>query len=105
MIKLFRAENVLKRLACVLAPLLLAGCDLQPAKQTAAPEPVETSHFVLVPASNNPIVTSGTSYLFAWRLDTRSGEVSVCTYDPGGWANVVRKLPAPESVSCTAPAN
>jgi hypothetical protein len=85
------------------ASLLLAGCDLQVAKEPA-PVPIEQSRFVLVPASNNPIVASGTSYLFAWRLDTRSGEVSVCTYDPGGWTNAPTKLPAPEVVSCTEPA-
>jgi hypothetical protein len=85
------------------ASLLLAGCDLQVAKRTGA-RANRAKPLVLVPASNNPIVASGTSYLFAWRLDTRSGEVSVCTYDPGGWTNAPTKLPAPEVVSCTEPA-
>jgi hypothetical protein len=94
-----------KRLAYASAALMLAGCDLQPAKVAEPREVVEAARFVLVPASKNPIVASGTSYLFAWRLDTKSGEVSVCTYDPGGWINAATKLPAPESVSCSAPAN
>ena len=94
----------LKRLAYMLAAFLLTGCDLQPAKVAESREPVETSRFVLVPASTNPVMSSGTLFLFAWRLDTKSGEVSVCTYDPGGWTNASTKLPAPESTSCSAPA-
>lgn len=101
MIKSIRAKNRL--VPYVLTTLLLAGCDLPPAKETSVR--VETANFVLVPASNNPVVASGTSYLFAWRINTKSGEVSVCTYDPGGWINAVTKTPAPENVSCTAPAN
>jgi hypothetical protein len=104
MIKPILAKGLLAQLACILTALFLAGCDPQPAKEVAVREPAEAARFVLVPASNNPIVASGTSFLFAWRLDTKSGEVSVCTYDPGGWTNALTKLPAPENVSCTAPA-
>jgi hypothetical protein len=92
------------RMFCMLAAFLLTGCDFQPTKEAQSREPVETSRFVLVPASNNPVMASGTLFLFAWRLDTKSGEVSVCTYDPGGWTNASTKQPAPESTSCSAPA-
>jgi hypothetical protein len=99
-----RTGDRLKPLACLFAALVLTGCDLQPIKEAESREPAETSRFVLVPASNNPVMASGTLFLFAWRLDTKSGEVSVCTYDPGGWTNASTKLPAPESMSCSAPA-
>jgi hypothetical protein len=51
--------------------LLLAGCDLQPSKEAAVPEPVETARFILVPASNNPVVSSGSAYAICYTLKDR----------------------------------
>ena len=56
----------LKQLACMLAALLLlAGCDLHPTKEAVSREPAEAIRFVMVPASTNPVMASGTLYLFA----------------------------------------
>jgi len=56
-----------------------------------------------VPAGSGPLREGQQVFYFAWRLDTVTGSVEMCTYDPGGW-----KLPSPpggiatQSVSCTA---
>jgi hypothetical protein len=47
-------------------------------------------------------LASGTSYLFAWKLDTKTGDIEVCTYDPGGWINAATKMPANQSLTCIA---
>lgn len=61
----------------------------------------EQPRWVVVPAAASPVTSSGTPYIFAWRLDTRTGNLEMCTYDPGGWVNAVTKLPAPEALNCT----
>lgn len=86
----------------ILVALLLAGCD-QPASKEPA-QPVVKNDFgrwVIVPAANAPSNVAGTLYFFAWRLDTKTGDVEVCTYDPGGWMNAATKMPANQSLDCT----
>ena len=64
----------------------------------------EPARWIVIPATTAPVVSSGSPLLFAWRLDTKTGALAMCTYDPGGWANA-NKLPAPETLNCTAPNN
>jgi hypothetical protein len=57
----------------------------------------DQGRWVVVPATSTPVVASATNYIFAWRLDTKTGTLEMCTYDPGGWINATTKLPAPET--------
>lgn len=58
--------------------------------------------WVIVPATRSPVVFSGTNYLIVWRLNTLTGELDACTYDPGGWKSPA--FPggvAPPRLDCT----
>lgn len=63
----------------------------------------EANRWIVVPATQNPIMNQGSPFLFAWRLDTKTGALEMCTYDPGGWINSATKMPAPETFNCTTP--
>jgi hypothetical protein len=63
-----------------------------------------SGRWTVVPAANGPTVVAGTTYFFAWRLDTQTGNLELCTYDPGGWKNAVTGYIASESLNCTLPA-
>lgn len=63
----------------------------------------EAGRWTVIPATVAPVVASGTQYLFAWRLDNKTGALEMCTYDPGGWMNPVTKRPASEELTCSAP--
>jgi hypothetical protein len=58
----------------------------------------------LLPVYGPPIDVKGTPHYLAWRLDTETGALQMCTYDPGGW----KRPEAPEGVvkerlECSAP--
>jgi len=61
----------------------------------------DVSRWAIVPAANQPIMVSGTPYFFAWLLDTKTGQVKFCTYQPGGWEVIKGKAPMPETLECT----
>lgn len=83
--------------------MFLAGCEAPTvSEQPKAPAP-EFGRWTIVPALSAPVTVAGTSYLFGWRLDTKTGDLELCTYDPGGWISAVTKMPAPQAVSCTVP--
>jgi hypothetical protein len=87
----------------VIFAIVLAGCDDPVAREPPKmPAIAEFGRYTIVPASNNPVLASGTSYLFAWKLDTKTGDIEVCTYDPGGWINAATKMPANQSLTCIA---
>jgi hypothetical protein len=77
---------------------MTAGCGNAPAFAQDA------GHWVVVPATQGPIFNQGSPFIFAWRLDTKTGALEMCTYDPGGWMNPTGKMPHAESLGCT-PAN
>jgi hypothetical protein len=67
------------RHAIVIA-ILLTGCSTG-ATQPASPPAEPPNHWTVVP--NGPTVDHGITYYTAWRLDTQTGELALCTYDPG----------------------
>jgi len=64
----------------------------------------EVNRWIVIPATQSPVFNQGSPFIFAWRLDTKTGALEMCTYDPGGWVNQVTKIPANEALNCT-PAN
>jgi hypothetical protein len=64
----------------------------------------DAGRWIVTPATQNPMINQGSPFVFAWRLDTKTGALEMCTYDPGGWINAAAKMPQPESLNCT-PAN
>src|SRR5580700_8948951 len=64
----------------------------------------DATRWIVVPATQSPVVNQGSPFIFAWRLDTKTGALEMCTYDPGGWMNAAAKMPQSESLNCT-PAN
>jgi hypothetical protein len=41
--------------------------------------------YTVTPVFGGAIEVDGTPHYFAWRLDTATGDLQVCVYDPGGW--------------------
>lgn len=39
----------------------------------------------IAPIPGPPMEVHGTPHYFAWKIDTVTGAVQVCAYDPGGW--------------------
>jgi hypothetical protein len=90
----------------IVAVLFTTACDRSTSTSRVPPEVSDkmSGRWAVVPATNGPIVIAGTTYLFAWRLDTQPGNLELCTYDPGGWKNEATGLITSESLSCTLPA-
>jgi hypothetical protein len=56
----------------------------------------------IVPIIGPPMDVRGTPHYYAWRIDTVTGVVQMCAYDPGGW----KRADAPggivrETLECT----
>ncbi len=83
-------------LACLVVAALTSARAQAPNTKTASSE---NGRWVVVPATANPLVNQGTPYMFAWRLDTKTGDLEMCTYDPGGWTRAVSKKP--ETLNCS----
>jgi hypothetical protein len=87
-------------IAMVATALLVGMCSISYAQQQQ-PEQGGSGRWVIVPATANPLTNSGNPLIYAWRLDTETGALEMCTYDPGGYPNPASKLPQTESLSCT----
>jgi hypothetical protein len=92
--------------ACLgaIAVLSLGACDQlssQQAKQVAPTTDEKAGRWIVIPATSNPVMNQGTPFMFAWRLDTKTGALQMCTYDPGGWTNTATKMPMPDNLNCT----
>ena len=88
-----------------ISALSLVACD-QLSSQTTKQVPAEfekVGRYAVVPATSNPVMNQRSPFLFAWRLDTQTGALQMCTYDPGGWTNTATKMPMPETLNCTPP--
>ena len=44
--------------------------------------------YQLMPAMGPPVEVRGTLHFHAWRMDTQTGALQMCSYDPGGWARL-----------------
>jgi hypothetical protein len=83
----------------------ISGCDDRSRDQARTPDPPasnEFGRFVVVPATTVPNLIDGIHYLNAWRLDTKTGDLELCTYYPGGALGPNAKADF-ESLSCTQP--
>ena len=63
--------------------LLVAGtmlCSINPGWAQSPP-----GRYQLMPAMGPPIDVRGTLHFHAWRMDTQTGALQMCSYDPGGW--------------------
>src|SRR5580658_1844211 len=91
-----------KKHAAILVTLsLLAGCDQKTSDEhTPAPEPNEIGRWLVVPASNVPLAKDGQNYWTAWRMDTKTGDLEFCIYDPGGFGSGPKSLSQPPSLNC-----
>ena len=77
----------------VLVAVIAGGFLLASLGKSKSQEPKqgEQRRWVIVPATNSPVTNQGSPFIFAWRLDTQTGALEMCTYDPGGWPNPVTK--------------
>jgi hypothetical protein len=66
--------------------------------------PAFADDWIVVPATQDPVMRYGTPSMFAWRIDRQTGGLEMCSYDFGGWLNSTTKKMMPESLKCT-PAN
>jgi hypothetical protein len=86
--------------AVTVGMLLASQCLLAEAASSEA----TIGRWSIVPLSNTPVRDKDQVLFFAWRIDTVTGSVEVCTFDPGGW-----KSPASLggvaniTLECTAP--
>jgi hypothetical protein len=71
--------------------------------QAQSPASTENGRWVVVPATTNATSSRGSSFMFAWRLDTKTGALEMWTYDPGGSTNPTTKMVTPESLNCARP--
>lgn len=76
--------------------LSLAGCDQPPKPTPEPPANSEFGRFTVIPAG-----TSASGQAFAWRLDTKTGGLDFCAYDPGGFAG---SKPIPQTLDCNTSA-
>jgi hypothetical protein len=86
--------------APILVLLTLSACDKPMAQQPAPPAPPsEVGRWIIVPASTAGPVFIGNrgANFFAWKLDTKTGELEACTYDAGR-----PDKPETEEVTCIA---
>jgi hypothetical protein len=67
------------RRVCLAATVLLVfGFCTQALAQNAG-------RWQIVPTIGAPIDVRGTPHYYAWRIDTVTGALQMCAYDPGGW--------------------
>jgi hypothetical protein len=84
------------------AIIALAGCNKP---SSAPPADRQIGRWSVVPVSGNPPSDSSQQIAyFAWRIDTVTGSLEMCTFDPGGWksAGVPGGVARP-SLECAAP--
>jgi hypothetical protein len=82
----------------------LSGCDRLGAKQVQSSQSSAQGAWTVVPAAAGPYsgANRNSSALFsAWRINTVTGSLEFCTYDPGGV--VVGTSVTKEKLLCTAP--
>jgi len=77
-----------------------AGCSKAPVPVAAVPEPEPTlfGRFTVTPANSGALILGGRPYLAAWRLDTKTGDLELCLYDPD--PPMIANKPMPE-LSCS----
>jgi hypothetical protein len=76
----------------------VSTCDLawsQTPKPPYANDQNASGRWAILPVYSGPIDVGGTPHYFAWRLDTLTGSLEMCSYDPGSW----KKITAPEGVA------
>jgi hypothetical protein len=81
----------------------LAGCN-QPARQQANDAKQDVPQWIVVPASTSPYTAGNpnNSPLYsAWRVNTKTGALEICYYDPGG--TVIGATVTPEKLTCSKP--
>jgi hypothetical protein len=57
--------------------------------------------YQLMPAMGPPIDVRGTLHFHAWRIDTQTGALQMCSYDPGGWKGFAQN--SKERLECSEP--
>jgi hypothetical protein len=91
-------------LTAILAAFLsMNGCGKMDNK-TSAPLSASNGPWVVVPAASGPyagVNRNNTTLFSAWRLNSQTGALEFCTYDPGGV--VLGTTPTKETLLCTAP--
>jgi hypothetical protein len=93
-------QKMPERFVRAIGPPIAATVMLWSSLVTAAELKDSDSNWIIVPATSNPVTNHGSPFMFAWHLDTKTGALEMCTYDPGGW-NLLDGKPAPESLNCT----
>jgi hypothetical protein len=98
-----RAPELRARQLLPLVLLLATACN-QPARLAEPPaaKPTEVGRWAVVPATQAPVMNQGSPFFFAWRIDTATGRLEACTYDPGGWQYAPDKPPVNERLHCSA---
>ncbi len=89
-------------LATAAAFIALNGCSRPENKSNVAS--AHGGAWVVVPAASGPypgINRNNTTLFSAWRLNSQTGALEFCTYDPGGV--VVGTGVSKETLLCTAP--
>jgi hypothetical protein len=86
----------------VVVAVFLTGCERA---ATQAERPItaasEIGRWQVVPASAQAVMSSGTPFFFAWRIDSKTGALELCTYNTGGYLAVAKAATA-EALECFA---
>lgn len=92
----------LVRNSFVLLAMTLGSCSkARPEAVAPSPEQTQFGRWTITPASNGAVTIDGHPYLLAWRLDTKTGDIELCTFDPNPQPI---SGAVPPALSCSEPA-
>jgi hypothetical protein len=86
--------NLMKLAPLVVALGALAGCD-RPAPEAAKPAPPPVGRWAIQPIPGGFRDALGTQYVATWRLDSQTGDVSLCYFASGELLKCLLPEPAP----------
>ena len=85
--------------------LICCGCGpRQPGHEQGERAKPNAPQWIVVPASTSPYTagnSNNTPLYSAWRLNTKTGALEFCYYDPGG--TVTGTAVTPEKLTCSMP--
>jgi hypothetical protein len=76
---------VFREFAVLLAAAALAACGPTAPEASLTPNRAtseQSARWTLIPATDASPTRASHTYLYAWRLDTKQGDLELCVYDP-----------------------
>src|SRR5262249_19110213 len=82
-------------LTCLVMAALASASAQAPNTKAASGE---NGRWMVVPGNSSPLMDNqGTPFMYAWRLDTKTGGLEMCTYAPAGWGSLTKT----ETLTCS----